>query len=314
MNLGTYLQGVADSLSGKGATDYTETINKILEITGATAVSGGRVPDKVSLGEGNKYERLNYDAPTDEEITATVLSSLEKYLHDGVSAIEKQSETKRASYNQDKVDAGKVRDESIPALGSAYEKAIKSASDDALKRGLARSSIAINTVGAIESDRAKAHTAINDEYARKISELDGKINALESERVKAINDFNIGYTVKLSEEIAKAKAERDEKQTEVVKYNNSLTQKENDEIIERAKAESDLYSESLDQKKAENALYNKPSNAQTEYENQQIYNVLREKLLSMDAITAQKEVKENPIFRNYLTSSYFYRLYDEFGR
>ena len=67
-------------------------------------------------------------------------------------------------------------------------------------------------------------------------------------------------------------------------------------------------------KKAENQLYDKPSSAQKEYEYAQIYQVLREKLASMDAISASKEVNQNPLFKNYLNTEYFYKLYDEFGR
>ena len=313
MNLGTYLKGISDSLSGKsGDTDYEDTIKKILEITGAT--QGSRLPDRPNLGDGATYERLSYDAPTDEDITRSATSALSKYLSDGLNSIEKETESKRKGYQDGISSLDRTMTEQISALDKAYADAIRSASNDALKRGLARSSIAVNAVGAIESANASARASVADDYARRVSELNDKITLLEGERTKAINDFNIGYTVKLSQEIEKAKEERDKKQAEVIKYNNSLTEKENDEKIERAKAESELYSEALDQKKAENQLYDKPSSAQKEYEYAQIYQVLREKLASMDAISASKEVNQNPLFKNYLNTEYFYKLYDEFGR
>lgn len=129
-----------------------------------------------------------------------------------------------------------------------------------------------------------------------------------------MDDFNISYTAKLTEEINRLKAQRDELMSEALKYNNSLTEKENEEKLERQKAESELYTEALGQAKAERELQDNLSAAEQDKKYQEIYGVLRDKLLTMSAQEAQNEIKNNSIYRAYLSDAYFYKLYDEFGR
>ena len=313
MGLDSYLKSLGDALSGKsGSVDYTDTLKAILKITSGS--ESGRLPNKPQLSEKSEYERLTYTPPTDEEISRQAETLLSQYLKSGLDAIESENKSKRESYNKTKDGLALALSSGVSEIDKTYASAIERAGNDALRRGLARSSVALNTVGALESERAKEKSDLSEKYRASIDDIDAKLNALESERVKAINDFNVGYTVKISEQIEKLKSERDKKQAEVIKYNNELAKTENKDEIDRAKAESDLYSEALSQKETENKLNNKPSNAQIEYENQQIYALLRDKLLQLDSISARNEVINNPLFRNYLTTEYYYQLYDEFAR
>ena len=129
-----------------------------------------------------------------------------------------------------------------------------------------------------------------------------------------MDEFNISYTAKLTEEINKLKEQREELKNEAIKYNNTLAEKEENERIEREKAESDLYSEALSQAKAERDLTDNPGVAEQDSRYQQIYTLLRDKLLTMSAQEAQNEVRNNSIYRAYLSDAYFYKLYDEFAR
>ena len=78
--------------------------------------------------------------------------------------------------------------------------------------------------------------------------------------------------------------------------------------------ESELRDDALAQKKKENELIDNPSEEQKAYESEQIYVILREKLLSMDKTTAKNEVRNNPLFSRYLNGTDYYKLYEEFGR
>ena len=66
--------------------------------------------------------------------------------------------------------------------------------------------------------------------------------------------------------------------------------------------------------KAERELQDNLSAAEQDKKYQEIYGVLRDKLLTMSAQEAQNEIKNNSIYRAYLSDAYFYKLYDEFGR
>lgn len=311
MNISTYIRGLVQKASGKADdnSDYADILDKINEINATT-----QIPEKPDLGDGITYDRIEYDAPSDEEIEKRAQDSLKEYEHAGVSSIENEIAALLEKYTSDKNVNTAAYESTLKSLNDAYQSAIEAANNDALKRGLARSSIALNTTAAINSEKADKAAAAAAEYNRQDADLTSKINGLEVERQKAMDEFNISYTAKLTEEINKLKEQREELKNEAIKYNNTLAEKEENERIEREKAESDLYSEALSQAKAERDLTDNPGVAEQDSRYQQIYTLLRDKLLTMSAQEAQNEVRNNSIYRAYLSDAYFYKLYDEFAR
>lgn len=311
MNISTYIRGLMQKASGKADdnSDYADILDKINEINATT-----QIPEKPDLGDGITYDRIEYDAPSDEEIEKRAQDSLKEYEQAGVSSIENEIAALLEKYTSDKNVNTAAYESTLKSLNDAYQSAIEAANNDALKRGLARSSIALNTTAAINSEKADKAAAATAEYNRQDADLTSKINGLEVERQKAMDEFNISYTAKLTEEINKLKEQREELKNEAIKYNNTLAEKEENERIEREKAESDLYSEALSQAKAERDLTDNPGVAEQDSRYQQIYTLLRDKLLTMSAQEAQNEVRNNSIYRAYLSDAYFYKLYDEFAR
>lgn len=307
-----YVQGLMKKMSQPKTNegdDYTDVFEKISEIKNQVGV-----PEKPNLGEGVKYERIEYDAPTDDEIGEQAKASLSEYETASKNAIENEISSLFTKYGIDKQNNALAYENAVKSIEDAYKTAVESASNDALKRGVARSSIAVNTIGALEKSQAEAKVDASALYEKNKADLDAKISGLEAQRQKAMDEFNIAYTAKLTQQINALKAEREEKAQEAIRYNNSLTEKENKEHIDREKAESDLYTEALEQFKTEKKLKNDPDAVTQDVMYQQIYGVLRDKLLTMSAAEAKKEVNDNPLFRRYLSDAYFYKLYDEFGR
>ena len=77
MNIISYVQDLLNRNKPKDkyatSADYTDVIGKIDEIEKSLE------PEKPSLGENKTYDRLTYDAPSDEQITETAKSGLEDY-------------------------------------------------------------------------------------------------------------------------------------------------------------------------------------------------------------------------------------------
>lgn len=311
MNIVNYVNGLIKKASGKAEDggDYADVLDKINEIN-----SSGRLPEKPRVEAGASYERLEYDAPSDEEINNAAENSLSEYRRAGEASVENEIAALIEKYSSDKSANSEAYARTIKSLEDAYASAVEAAGNDALKRGLARSSIAANTVAALNSEKAGKAASAAESYYLAERDLEEKLAGLEVKRQKAMDDFNISYTAKLTEEINRLKAQRDELMSEALKYNNSLTEKENEEKLERQKAESELYTEALGQAKAERELQDNLSAAEQDKKYQEIYGVLRDKLLTMSAQEAQNEIKNNSIYRAYLSDAYFYKLYDEFGR
>lgn len=255
-----------------------------------------------SLPDPIEYERLEYDAPTDEEIEENAASALEDYRKTGIEDIENDSANRIEDKENERTAAKKTGEEAAAEAAARYEKAIGDFESDALKRGLARSSIALNKSEELQSEKVKALTDIRDSVNGELSRIDGEINALVSDREKALSDFNIAYAAKLTEKISELTEKRDEKQAEVLKYNNSLAEKEREDQLRML----ELYGKMSEQ---EGSV---PESKLAEYYEAK-YNVIREYLSGLDADKAAREIKDNPLLRNSVSDYFYYRLYNEFA-
>lgn len=314
MDIVDYVGELKDKLTTPATAnpDYSDTEAKIAEIVGGG--DRGRLPKEPDPVERVSYERAEYTPPTDDEIASLAKSELADYEREGLDGIQSEIESLVKSYSDKRSRAGESYDETMKKLDAAYRRAVEAAEADAIKRGLARSSIAALSRAEIERDRADKESAAASLKAGTEAEIDAAIGELEAKRQKAIADFNLSYFAKLSTQIEKKKQEREKAKSETLKYNNSLVAKENADEIAARKAESALRSDALSQKKKENDLLDNPSEEQKAYESALVYAILREKLLSFDAATARKEVKTNPLFSRYVSNADYYKLYDEFGR
>lgn len=290
--------------------DYTKEMDRIREIEEEMSP----VPSKPELPESKTYERWEYTPESDDELRARAESSLAEYRSKGVNSVEDEIRALADQYESERKTNARSYEDYIGALAGTYDDAVEAANNDALRRGLARSSIAASTTAALRGEQAAARAEAERAYLSRDAEIENELTGLEAKRQKALSDFDIAYTAKLTEQIGKLREEREQLKAEALKYNNSLAEKENAEQLKRAQVSSELYSDALDQKKKEQKLLGTLTDAQIDSKNERIYQILREKLLTMSAGDARNEVRTNRIFRDYLSDTYFYKLYDEFGR
>ena len=268
------------------------------------------MPEKVTLPETPKYDRLEYKAESDEEITSRAKGELAGYYNASKNGIDAEIESLRKKYEDEKTAANNAAKEQASAVYEAYGAAKESTAFDTLKRGLARSSIAALRSSALDEQAAKEAASVTEKLYSAVSEIDGKIADLGVKKEKALNDFNIAYASKLTGKISDLKSERDKKIAEALKYNNSLSESEYKAEIDRKMKESDLYQEALSQKKAENEL----KDGSTSGDYVKVYERMRDVLGKLDPADARAAFVYDPIYRDNLNDYYYYRLYDEFGR
>lgn len=291
MNLSSYLK---DFLSGlqkavdaqnnkkkidedlKGLQDYIDEQNKFNDVPS--------VPE---------YERYNYEAPSDESIKETAESELSSYLDSGEKSIKDEYERKGVQLGEDKAAASRNFDENKAQLKSAYDESAEKLGNDALRRGLARSSIALNNQAQANATYNNAlGELIRQNYARQ-SEIDEELNGLSSELESALNSFRIDYAAKLTRRINELKEEREKNKLDAIKYNNSLSKDEFEQNLkasdERANRQPLTYEQQMEIEK-------------------RIMKKFVEFLDGLPKADAQKLIEENPIFRDNLSSSYYQLL------
>ncbi len=270
----------------------------------------GPLPKPEKLPETPKYDRLEYDSASDEELGSRAENELKDYYGSGKNAIESEIDALGKKYEAEKIAADKAAKDKTEAIYGAYGAAKESTDNDVLRRGLARSSIAALRRSELDEAAAKETAAVARELYDTALKIDKEIEGLGVKREKALNDFDIAYASKLAERIGELITERDKKAAEALKYNNSLTEKEHKAEIDRISKESDLYTKALSQKKAENEL--KDAAGYGEYG--ETYAKMRDVLAMLDPVDARKAFVNDPIYRENLNDFYYYKLYNEFAR
>ena len=184
-------------------------------------------------------------------------------------------------------------------LKKAYEAALEKLNNDTLKRGLARSSIAVDGSNRIAGAYAGDSRAAIEDYSKEIEDLDKEIGSLDVNLTKALNEFNIKQAAALTEKINELKAERQARQEYEAK-------------TQKAKTESDLYGEALDQKKKEDSFNEKLSDEGKAERMRNIYEKAYALLSEMSKEEAFETLTTEPVFRNSLNDYYFFTLYYKF--
>ena len=250
-----------------------------------------------------EYDRIEYDAPTDEEIAEQAKESLEGYRTSSVAEIRDDAEERRKNAESEKLAAFEAARRAEKDAEEAYGTASRSLENDLIKRGLARSSVAAQESAAIEKDRAAAVTAARAAEDDELARIDSEINGLEADMNKALAAFDIAYAAELTERIAELTAEREEKRNEAIKYNNSLTEKERDDEFRLIEMTEDLVGKDGEV----------PADRLADYYEAK-YSVLREYLSGLSDEQARITVRNDPFVRESLSDYFYYMLYDEFGR
>ena len=105
-----------------------------------------------------------------------------------------------------------------------YENAKENAKNDAIKRGLARSSIVVNTLSNLDAKKLSSLSELENSKNEKIEALNAQKSTLEQEKQNALNSFNLTYAIKLQDEIDSITSEIEKNRQSVIKYNNEIEQ------------------------------------------------------------------------------------------
>lgn len=269
-------------------------------------------PKSASLPEVT-LDELSYTPPSDEYIKQTAESSLDEYRKSGEQSIRDESarNEKTLISEREAYAAGRERDQK--ALDESYEKSRQAVNNDAVKRGLARSSVASVAQAELEKEYLGRNAELAASYGKKISELDAELSSLEGKLQAALNDFNLSYATKLNAKISELTDERDKKVEAVTKFNNDVRKNQAKLDEDRARADEYLQTSALSRKKAASELDKIPSDERDKIYGA-VYDEMDKFLSSLSPEQAELEIKNHSLYRQHLSDYYYYKLYAKYGR
>lgn len=305
-----YIKETLDSIfnykkNKKKKNDAIEQINDFIN-----GYAEDKLPSRPKLPDVPQYERMEYEAPADEEVEKRAQDELAEYKALGERGIDNEIGELKKKYAADSENERRAHAQARESLQKSYESAKQNTDYDMLKRGLSRSSIAANKKAALERDEAAAVESLNYAFGEKLGEINRNLNELSAKREKALDEFNLSYAAKLTERINELKEERREQTEKALKYNNSLAEKEYEAKADKIAKESDLYGKELSNAQKENEFKGNVSSA--DYLN--VYNAIAAKLREINKNDAREIILNNPNVRESVGNTYYYKLYDEFCR
>ena len=270
-------------------------------------------PQKPTV-EAPKYEKVEYTPPTDEEIQKTAEEELKAYKDASLESFDSSFEKTKAQKEQEKALKESLKQQDEAKVEEEFKDVKTDIDYDLIKRGTYDSSANALLKEKSDIDKANALDKVSQDYANEIAKIDNAIAKAEVKRQEAINDFNIAYALKYAARVKKLKEARDSAVEKAIKQNNAVLEQEFQDQIDKAKTESKLYGEALEHYQTEKIIENK---AQYEVANSyeyRIYTILREQLAGMSKQDAYNALRNDPTYSKNLTTTYFMKLVDEFGR
>ncbi|MFA5758329.1 MAG: hypothetical protein WC942_03000 [Clostridia bacterium] len=305
--------------SSTGTTEKAPTTVDELINSFSTIDSSYGSLSKITSGNSNDIattlglEKMSYTEPTEEEITQQAENSLSDYKQNSVSNIEEETETEKENLLNSKAGLISSADEEKTETASVYAKAKDSTEKDALKRGLARSSIVINQLAAFTNNEINEYQKISDELSSALKNIENSIANLEIKKQNSLNNFNITYAIKLSEKIANLEAEQEEKEAEVIKYNNEIAEKEAEYAQKISESERNSYQEEWERQLALAEYQNKygslPSADAIAAEK---YNLALTYFNNLPKDQALAELESNQLLKEQL-GKYYFELFNLLG-
>lgn len=223
--------------SDKKSQEINEKTNKIDDLFKQFDDIDGKYDfkeEQTSTGELS-LERKDYVKPDEETLKKQAESSLTEYKDSSVKKIENDYSSNLQAIDENMTELEKSKQENQSSLKAAYEDVKNDASNDAIKRGLARSSIIVNKLAQYDNSMLTQFAQIEKDYNDSVVKLSNKKSQLEVQRQNALDGFDIAYAVKLTEKINSLNDEIDKKANEVIEYNNKMEQLEKEFIQEQEK-------------------------------------------------------------------------------
>lgn len=243
-------------------------------------------------------ERKTFTKPSEDQIKDKAEKSLYDYKTAEIKSIENDFDTKNSNIDSKIEQAKTSAQEKKEETKNMYQTLKQNASNDALKRGLSRSSIVINILDAFDAGMIDEINKINAEISNKMETLNNQKTLLTQQRQNALDTFDIAYAVKLSNKIDEINKELNSEEQKVLEYNNQIAQKEADYEAKRQQNSMD-YAEFVE-KYGENALNSLKQGKK--------YELAKEYLMGLGKNEALSELNSNKTFNAELGANYFNKL------
>lgn len=226
-----------NALKNKNLSEIIDDINSMKK----DYISKDYVDAPNSLG----LEEVKIKEKSDDEFADLAKQSLNLKYDTKKKNTKDTFESKISEIIKDNENLYKNKDQSINKVNEYFDNSKNETENQALKRGLARSSIVISELSKIEGDRAKELSSVLDNLQSNIYQNEIKIDSLSNQMEEALGNLDIEYAIELSDKIASLKNEFEKEKQEAIKFNNNVKKLEAEYKLDLDKQKQDKQKQTL---------------------------------------------------------------------
>ncbi len=190
-----------------------------------------------------------------------------------------------------------------------YEQKLKLTKNNAINKGVYRSSIYTEAVNDLSREKLDEINRIGSEYEAKIASYNAQMAIINSDYEKALKRFDIAHAVELENKINDLTKQRDKEELAMLKYNNNVEKELTEYRLDRARAIANekATNAKTEREEAETeariGMYGeKLDNYNKRYE--EVYNVLK----SLEYEDAEDVLHNTPEIKAYLGEKNYNKL------
>ena len=282
----------------------SDILNKLREVNSLFSVN-----EVENMPNSPTFERLKDVEIDNEKIKSEAEEELKEYRNNSISGIEDKYNKKGSELKSNIEDLKETATATKSEISNNFSNLREEASNDALKRGLARSSIVINTLDAFNNKEIETYNKIDKELSNNINAINFELNALTSNYEDALNNFDIDYASKLKEKIQSTTDKLKKQQEEVIKYNNEIAEKEAEFNTKLFELGEEIKDKNFEQNQDVVELYGKYGTMVVDkYKSNRMYDIALNYFSGINKDDALNELNNNSEFKILLGDANYQKL------
>lgn len=188
------------------------------------------------------FEEKTYVPKTDEEIKKEVEGEISDFYNLKEQSLKDKKQSVIDNYNDVKSDKEQIAKDKKTQIDALYNELNEKISNNAIKRGLQRSSIVSEQLKDSNAMKISDFLKVDENLKNDLSKIEEEVVKAQNDYASAVSELNFKKALEMNEKVEKLKAEEEKKLKEILEYNEKskedaikandiLNKQKSDEII-----------------------------------------------------------------------------------
>lgn len=300
-------QKMKDALAAEN--DVVEQLKKLEQEYEASKPQRPKPDIDALFPEDPGLKEIDYAPATDEELKERASAETDYKKQIDLNKTEGRFDNALAELFEGRDDAKETLKDKFDKLDELYKSLREKTENESLKRGVARSSIALNKLENVDAERAGSEEEAKRAYIETMDAIDAEEDRLKREKETALSELDLKYATELDEKLFKLKKERDWATLKFEKYNNEIREKQREYALKREEDISEYLKNREKERQAEESMtrtYESTfgySGEKLENYNKR-YSIAYDFYMSLSPDIAASALEASPNMRYYLGNNY----------